>query len=331
MGGEERRGGASEARSRGAGWRLIRYMAARILLPLDGSGDWESLVPHLDVLAAEPDDEILVLEAVSFTETLFEMPLSLGAGEVGAGDDTDFARKYVAAVAEHLRGQGFRARELVQIGTPTATIAGVARRQQAALIALAVRERSGFPGTLFRTLAEGVLRASPTPIYAVPAVATEEPVSPPARSGDIVVPIDGSGRSLQAISAASVFARRLSGRLVFLHVATEDGGPARAAEEALESALRRAAREGVAAEAQLRRGDPAAEILRFSAERRASLIAMRTRLSLSEEGGPLGSVTVQVLRAARAPMLIVRRGVLRPSDAAAQPEPQRGPGASRGD
>jgi nucleotide-binding universal stress UspA family protein len=131
-------------------------------------------------------------------------------------------------------------------------------------------------------------------------------VEPPAVSGEIVIPVDGSGLSLQAIPPAADFGRRLSGRLIFLHVATSGSDVARAA-AVLKAAKRRSEEEGIPAETFIRQGDPAAEILKFSAERRAALIAMRTRLSLTEENGPLGSVTVRVLRAARVPMLIVRR------------------------
>ncbi|HVR83745.1 MAG TPA: universal stress protein [Planctomycetota bacterium] len=279
---------------------------SRIVLPLDGSSDWESLIPHLEVLAQGEDCEILVLEAVSFIETLLEMPLALGPLELGG--DTELAQAYVSAVARQLRERGLRTRELVQIGTPIATIAGVARRQKATLIALAVRERSGFPFSLFRTVSEQVLRASPTPIYVVPAVTTEEGVEPPGTSPDILVPVDGSGLSLQVIPAAAEFARRLSGRLVFVQV-VRPGGELTEGARSLEAAKRRSDQEDVPAETVLRRGDPAEEILKLSRERRASLIAMRTRLSLGESHGPLGSVTVRILRDARVPLLIVRRPV----------------------
>jgi nucleotide-binding universal stress UspA family protein len=278
-------------------------MFSRILLPLDGSRDWEALVPHLVVLAHDRDCEVLVLEAVPFTSTLFEMPKALSIPEDAS--DTEFAERTVASVAAELRARGLRTRELVQIGTPTATISGVARRQNATLIVLAVRERAGFPGSLFQTLTEHVLRTSPTPIYAVPAV-HEEAVEPPGVAGDVVIPIDGSGLSLQSVPVGAEFCRRLSGKLVFVHVLAPDSSRKRA-QEALDTARRRSDQEGIPSEAVLREGDPATEILNTSLEHRAALIAMRTRLSRNEAHGSLGSVTVRVLRAARVPMLIVRK------------------------
>ena len=122
-----------------------------------------------------------------------------------------------------------------------------------------------------------------------------------------MIPVDGSEDSLQSIPAAAKFCRRLSGRLVFVHV-RNPGAPESEARDVLDAARRRSQEEGLPTESILRDGDPATEILGVSKERQAALIAMRTRLSLHETRGPLGSVTVRVLRAARFPTLIVRKG-----------------------
>jgi len=241
------------------------------------------------------------------------MPNALSPISLGEGGDTGFAEKYVAAVAGLLRSRGLRARELVQIGRPAATVASVARRQKATLIVLAVRERSGFPRSLFRTLAEHILLVSPIPVYAVPATTTEMGVDPPRPSGTIMVPVDGSGLSLQSIPAAAAFCRRLRGRLLFIHVRTP-GSDEHSVERVFKAALRQSHREGIPAETLLRRGNPASEILDACTEQGGAMIAMRTRLRGTQPSGLLGSVTLQILRSARVPVLIVRRSVPEPSD-----------------
>jgi nucleotide-binding universal stress UspA family protein len=233
------------------------------------------------------------------------MPVELAGKEFGKSGDTDFAEKYVAAVVGLLKSRGIRCRGLTQIGSEVATIASVARRQRASLIALAVRERRGFPHTLFRTVAEQVLRASPTPIYAVPARTTESEAPPPAPGGAVLVPIDGTGLSLQVIPSAANFCRRFSARLRFVHIVPRGADDA-AARRALATALDRARREGADADSHVAEGEPAEEILRLC-DGSISMIAMRTRLATGESHGPLGSVTLGVLRAAKVPMLIVRR------------------------
>jgi nucleotide-binding universal stress UspA family protein len=278
----------------------------RILLPLDGSADWVSLIPHLETISRRGNSEIIVLEAVSFLETLIEMPLELGGRDLGPSGDIYFAERYVAATVDLLRSKGLKVRGLTQIGSEAAAIASVARRQRATLIALAVRERGGFPHTLARTVAEQVLRAAPTPVYAVPARTTEPEAPPPTPEGVVLVPIDGTGLSLQVLPAAAEFCRRFSSRLLLAHIVPR-GADESAACRVFEDALERISHEGVQAETYVGRGDPATEILRLCDTTPVTTIAMRTRLATGEVHGPLGSVTVRILRAAQVPMLIVRR------------------------
>jgi nucleotide-binding universal stress UspA family protein len=281
-------------------------MFERILLPLDGSGDWEALLPHLERLAAPPNSEVIVLEAVPFLGTLLEMPKSLGGLELGHSGDVNVAERYVSAVAGVLRSRGIVAHGLTEVGSASATIAKVARHLKATLVALAIQERHGLLRSFGRTPAEQALAACPTPMYVIPARPAKRETPPPAPYARIVVPLDGSEGSLDVIPAAAAFSRRFSAPLLFVHV-VPDKPKAASSSGVFPPALRRAEHEEVAAETLLGSGDPASEILRICSELGGSLIAMRTHLTAAEAGGPLGSVTVHVLRAARVPMLIVHR------------------------
>lgn len=284
-------------------------MSERILLPLDGSGDWETLIPHLDRLANEAGSEIIVLEAVPFLETLFEMPKSLG-NFGGWPGDLDIAARYVDSVVQLLRARGLMARGLTQVGSHEQIIATVARRLKATLVVLAVREPSGFLAGLGRTPAERALAACPVPMYIVPATVSG-PGSPPAY-GRVVVPLDGTPASLDVIPAAAPFCRRFTAPMLFLHVVPTERD-AWEARGAFGPALRAAEREKIPAETLLGKGEPAPEILRQCATLGGSMIAMRTHLAVGETGRNIGSVTVRVLRSATVPMLIVHR---RPANAA---------------
>jgi nucleotide-binding universal stress UspA family protein len=237
----------------------------RILLPLDGSRDWESLIPHLEIISGRAGSEVVVLEAVSFLETLIEMPSELGGKDLGPSGDTNFAERYVAAIVDLLRSKGLKARGLTQIGSDVATIASVARRQRATLIALAVRERGGFPTSLRRTVAEQVLRAAPAPIYAVPARTTEPEAPPPAPEGVVLVPVDGTGLSLQVLPAATEFCRCFSSRLLLAHIVPRGAGDA-AARRVFQVALERAAARACRRRSTSRRATP---------PRRSSVFAKR--------------------------------------------------------
>jgi nucleotide-binding universal stress UspA family protein len=281
-------------------------MFERILLPLDGSGDWESLLPHLERLAASPGCEVLVLEAVPFLGTLFEMPKSLGGIDVGHCGDVDHAEKYVDSVAGRLRTRGIAARGLTEVGPHVRTIAAVARRMEATMVALAVREPAVTFMGLRRSAAERALSACSVPMYVVPTPSSEAQPAPPTTYGRIVVPLDGTPSSLDVIPAAAPFCRRFSAPLLFVHV-VPSGEKAWQDRGVFQPALERAEQEGVPAETLLGKGDPTAEILRLCAGLGGSMIAMRTHLAAGETGHGIGSVTVRVLRAARVPLLIVRR------------------------
>jgi len=281
-------------------------MFERILLPLDGSGDWEFLLPHLDRLALAPESEVTVVEAVPFLETLLELPKSLGGMEVGPSGDMDVAERYVGAVAGLLRSRGIIAREVTQVGADAETIASVARHLKATLVTLVAREPTGFLRRPTRSPAEQALEACTTPMYVIPASGEEGGMQPPVAYGRVVVPLDGTAASLEVIPAAAHFCRRFAAPMLFVHVVRSETEVWQA-RDVFHDALRRAEREGIPAEALLQKGEPAEAILGTCDELRGSMIAMRTRMTEMDRSGPLGSVMVQVLRAARVPMLIVRR------------------------
>jgi nucleotide-binding universal stress UspA family protein len=281
-------------------------MFERILLPLDGSEDWEPILPHLERLAAPPDSEVYVVEAVPFLETLLEMPKALGGAELAGAGDLDTVERHVAATVAMLRSRGIVARGFTQIGSTSHAVARTVRRLRVTLIAIAVQVPKMVLGTRRRSAAERALIASAAPMYVVPS-RPSAPLSPtPQPFGTIVVPLDGTGGSLDVIPAAAAFARRLSAPLLFVHVVPADS-EAWEARSIFQAALRRAEREGIPAETRLVEGEPASGILACCSEVKASMIAMRTHLTEQDPPGNLGSVTVQVLRAATVPMLVVRR------------------------
>lgn len=290
----------------------------RILLPLDGSDDWERLVPHLETLAVSPMSEVVVLEAVPFVETLLEMPKAFSAIDLGMSGDLDVAEKYVSAVVEMLESRGIHARGITQVGSDIPTIASVARRQKVSLVALAIRDLGGFPWRRLKTYAEHVLMACPVPIYAVPAHGDSD-VPAQRTPGAVLIPVDGTGLSLQVIPAAAEFCHRMGATMLFVHILDKNASELDIT-GVFRKALSQAEREGISAESFLGRGDPSEEILKCCFNRNISMIAMRGRLAPNEKSGSLGKVMVKVLRAARVPMLVVRRPHRPPRGLSDRPE-----------
>ena len=127
--------------------------------------------------------------SVRAAEVGSELARSLG-GEValihvhnGSADyamDTGLAPKELAARAEQEGRRllaGFRERlglqpstlEFVQSGAPAATITEAARQWSADLIVIASHGRSGMRRALFGSVAEGVMRNAPCPVFVVRA------------------------------------------------------------------------------------------------------------------------------------------------------------------
>ena len=119
----------------------------------------------------------------------------------------------------------------------------------------------------------------------------------------LLVPLDGSRRSEEILPWLGALA---PAAIHVLHVApggAEDGAPHDCAAYARAAAARLPAKAG-RAEAHAAAGDPADEILRHARRLAADLIAMRTRCRRGLSRLVFGSVTAEVLRASRLPLLV---------------------------
>ncbi len=148
----------------------------------------------------------------------------------------------------------------------------------------------------------------------------------------ILVPLDGSDGSVQALKTAAGMAQTVGGSLVVLHVSPYDtldhrglfgGGSAygiappqgvaktkeemrEGAQTALEKLVKRHVPEGVTTTIEIRDGHPVPVILDTAGKKRASLIVLGSR-GLSTTGSLLlGSVSHQVAQQAQQPVLIAK-------------------------
>src|SRR6185295_1680904 len=136
---------------------------------------------------------------------------------------------------------------------------------------------------------ETLLEATPLPVYVVSP-------SAPLRQGRILVPIDLTDLSLEAIPTAVGLARAFRTGLLFLHVVDEG------AETAIFKARDLARREGIPADLLIRQGDPATEIPKVCREIRSRMIVMRSRVLR-------GGLAQRLIHRAPSPLLVVRRAV----------------------
>jgi nucleotide-binding universal stress UspA family protein len=132
----------------------------------------------------------------------------------------------------------------------------------------------------------------------------------------IVLALDGSEGSRQAIPMATELARQNGGRIVVVHVeqdvAGKGGGPVPATEDEIQAEIRNIAEEvsndGIETSVEMRNimlGGPARVIAEIAKEAGADLIVVGTRGHAAAAGVLLGSVTQRLLHVAPCPVLVI--------------------------
>jgi nucleotide-binding universal stress UspA family protein len=194
-------------------------------------------------------------------------------------------------------------------GRPTTALLTIS--DQAALIVLGARGTGGFPGLLIGSVSAQLAAHARCPVAVV---------RPPAGHGsDVVVGIDGSAQSEQALRLGLTEARRLGGALIAVHAYQLPPLPAAyapnpgidetahraTAEEVLDRTL--ADIEQTATDVKIERrvqaGPPARVLLEASADAAALVIGARGLGGFT--GLILGSVSQQLIRHAPCPVIVV--------------------------
>ncbi len=268
-------------------------MLERILVPLDGSETAEAVLIQVRRLLKRKDAEVLLLR-VAETDWLPTAESRRLAEEL-----PKLAQAYIRETAERLEREGVRVRGLIAGGATAAEIIATAADQKASLIAMTTHGRSGLLRFTLGSVAEKVLRASPVPVL---VIRSETPTPHELDFKTLLVPVDGSERSIEVLPIASEFARTYGARI--LVVTANDSG------EDIDDVVQRTVGMFVAvgnpADGEVVEGDAASAILDVARRRSVDAIAMATH----GRGGPLrwmlGSVTEKVVRAARVPLLVVR-------------------------
>lgn len=122
----------------------------------------------------------------------------------------------------------------------------------------------------------------------------------------IVVPVDGSAASERIIPHLAELRRAVDAGVNLIHVAGPDLVSQIKGRDYLKGLEQRA--EGILTfeRSALRTGEPAVEILKYAAAEHADLIAFTTRGASPLRRVRFGTTAVEILRAGRAPLLMVR-------------------------
>ena len=233
-------------------------------------------------------------------------------------------------------GRGIAVTTRVATGIPSEEVISAAREEDSDLIVVGTRGKTGLAHILLGSTAERVIRGAPCPVLSVRTdsadLEDERVLARPVRLERILVPVDFSDCSLDALEYAVVVAQQAKASLMLLHVLEPVSygldftlSHMRTREHVRESWTKRLKEltsshqhSHVAMEFQLRGGLPADSILDSAQTLPCDLIVMGTHGRRGISHTISGSVAEAVLRKSHCPVIAVR-------------SPKFGPGHRQGD
>ena len=293
-------------------------MFKHLLVPLDGSSLAESVLPVAACLAETLHTEVTLLHVIER-----DAPTEVhGARHLHTPDE---AQVYLAVI----RDRAFAADRVVHTHVHTVEVKDVARsivdhtgEFAADVIVMCAHGESGLRRRLFGSNAQQVVALGRTPVVFVPAHIA------PFACHRILVPLDGEADHEQGLRAAAWLAAASQAALhLLLVIPTRDklkGEQAAtgkllphtmtallhmsqdSAEEYLRDHLQALRERGLAATAEIARGDEVAAILGAVHRTEINLIALGTHAKTGFDAFWSGSLTPQLLERTAVPVLLVR-------------------------
>jgi len=133
----------------------------RILVPLDGSGCAETVLPSVEKLAKELKASVALLRVVYAHTFPGVDPTDAEVKVVREGED------YLRRIEEGLKAKGLKVDSHVRYGFDAEEILDHAGQKDIDFIAMTTHGRSGVKRFLIGSVAEKILRHSPKPVFLV--------------------------------------------------------------------------------------------------------------------------------------------------------------------
>ena len=265
---------------------MPKTMLERVLIPLDGSDQAESILPLLEPLLRRSGSEVFFVRAVP--------PLPSRATPVEEADG------YLRGIADRFQRDGMCSHALVNVGTPHQVIECLACDEEITLIVMPLREDAALG-----PVTEHLLRESTRPLLALRAASVQDPERFRCTSHRaILVPLDGSEASRRSLPLALELAASLEARLILMRVMEGVSGRIEAIKD-LHDLAERLNAQGTTAEIRVESGDPAERILHACQDPAIQLVAMATQGRSGTSEGLLGGVTRKILNRSPVPVLAV--------------------------
>ncbi|HKX51350.1 MAG TPA: universal stress protein [Candidatus Binatia bacterium] len=309
-------------------------MFSKILVPLDGSGTAEKVLPFVRCFARGLQIPVELLGVVDIGEMARHISADQAAMVRSLVDDS--ARRlddYLQRTAKNFPTGKVEC--TVRHGNAAEVIIESAAADRQTLIAMATHGRSGVDRWLLGSVTEKVLRAAANPMLIVRASEENSPGWHMGALKRVLVPLDGSKLSESILPVAQALARNLDLEIVLLSVysnpftlGTDGDGFYNAAQlQTILATLRAESMEYLALKAEelkkagfskvssVAEEGRAADAIIASAQRNPDcLVAMCTHGRSGVKRWVLGSVTETVVRHLGAPVLVARPTDFLPRD-----------------
>lgn len=245
----------------------------------------------------------------------------LVAEQLGLTFDTRRAgRAKLMEFLEHEVPGDLQPARLVADGVPYDEIAKAAKAWEADLIVIATHGYTGLKHALLGSTTERVVRHAPCPVFVVRGRRKRgvKTAFSPDKVRSILVPVDFSEPSLEALPHALALARKCEAQLTLLHViepfhpdlfldTTQSQRDARkAAHERLTNLADATKKSWPRTGRELRTGHPVDTITALAKRTNADLIVLGTSGRTGVKRALIGSVAERVVRHAPCPVLVVR-------------------------
>ena len=294
-------------------------MSIRILIPLDCSASAERVLAYLHWVGSPESTELILVGVVEAWRYSYGMPDYRMADMLTSVQAS--TKEYLDYQVAELREVGYAVSSKVVEGDPADMILALAKELDVEMIAMTTHGRSGFVRWALGSVAERVLHDSSVPVFLVRDFDPH-----PVKDGlQILVPLDGSKLSEQALQSAIQVAQRCHGRLLLVHalnLPTNMGlqfllesqeevdelveqwwHDAEAYLLATADAVRML---GVEVKTQLIHGEPDKVIDDLAKKGEVGIIAMSTHGRTGLQRWVYGSIASKVLRSVECPLLLVR-------------------------
>jgi nucleotide-binding universal stress UspA family protein len=280
---------------------------SRVLVPLDGSGFSEQVLPHAMKLAGALGADINLIRIYHNAESDWAHPThGLFLDQIDAGirsDITDYLHSVQKSVENIPCPYSGDMTCLTDGGDPASGIVEEAKKVPGTLVAMSTHGRSGVGRWLMGSVTDRVLHATGTPLLIFRSQPGEN-TAPDTDFQRVIVPLDGSVLAEESLPHLKALAQGLKITAVLVRV-TGDGDEAQCRTYLSDVAdnLKQQGLENI--EELVLDGHAAEAIIDIARETPNNLVVMTTRGRSGVKRWMLGSVTDRVVKYSGVPVLVI--------------------------